>query len=182
MTQDRIVKIFHSKRKLIKGLIASIIFVLIGFWLLVYKPNTSNHVVNNPVVKYGAAITSILLFGFGIFYFATKLTDKKPGITIDDEGILDNSSAVAIGLIPWVDIKQFATVRVIKQEFLIIVVNNPDYYLAQQKNFLKKKGMEYNYNHYGSPLAISTNGLKCNVEELITILERKLSEYKSKVE
>ena len=81
----------------------------------------------------------------------------------------------------WTDIKQLATVKVIKQEFLIIVVNNPEHYIAKEANFLKKKGMEYNYKNYGSPLAISTNGLKCELTELITILESKLSEYKTVV-
>ena len=181
MKQDRIMEISLSKSKLTRGLVASIIFVLMGFWLLTYEPTESNPIFNYPFVKYVAAIASILFFGFGTFYFSRKLTDKKPGIVIDDEGITDNSSAVAVGLIPWSDIKQLAKAKVMKQEFIIIVVNNPEYYLSQQTSFLKKKGMKYNYNNYGSPLAISANGLKCNLKELTIILERKLSEYKSKV-
>jgi len=178
MTQNNKIEIPLSKGKLTKGLIASIIFVLIGLWLLIYHPTTSNPIFNNPLVKYGAAITSILFFGFAIFYFSFKLTDKNPGIVIDDNGILDNSSAVAVGFIPWATIKQFATAKVMKQEFLIIVVDNPELYINQQTNLFKKKGMQYNLNNYGSPLAISANGLKCNLTELTSILERKLVEQR----
>jgi hypothetical protein len=72
---------------------------------------------DNPFVKYGAAIAAILFFGFGIFYFLRKLIDKKPGLIIDDNGIIDNSSAVSVGLIPWSDIEHISTTNVMKQKF-----------------------------------------------------------------
>lgn len=180
MTKSEKIEISLRKTKLIKGLTASIVFVLIGLWLLIYKPTTSNTVFNNSLVKYGAAIASIIFFGFGIFYFAKKLTDKKPGIVIDSTGILDNSSAISVGLIPWPNIIQFLTAKVMKQQFLIIIVDNPNNYIDKQTNFIKKKAMEYNLKTYGSPLAISANGLKCNLPELMTILENQLLEHKNK--
>jgi len=178
MTDIEKIELLLSKTKLTKGLIASIVFVLIGLWLLVYQPTTSNSLVNNPFVKYGAAIACVIFFGFGIFYFAKKLSDKKPGIVIDNDGIHDNSSAVSVGFIPWSNILQFVTTKVMKQEFLIIIVDNPATYIDQQTNFIKKKGMEYNFKTYGSPLAISANGLKCSLSELMTILEKKLLQHK----
>lgn len=180
MTQEGTIEIPLSKGKIVKGLIASIVFVVIGCWLLIYQPESGNAMLNDPLVKYGAAIASILFFGFGIFYFSKKLLDKKPAITIDDKGIFDNSSAVAVGLIPWTDFKKLSIVKSMKHEFLIITVNNPTYYLNKQTNFLKKKGMEYNFKTYGSPLAISTNGLSCNTKGLKRIIENKFEAYKNK--
>ncbi len=174
MEKDDKIEIALSKSKLTKGLVASIVFVALGLWILIYKPTVSNAMFDNPFVKYGAAIASILFFGFAIFYYSFKLTDKKPGIVIDDNGILDNSSAVAVGLIPWKDIKQFATAKVMKQEFLIIIVYNPEFYISRQTNIFKKKGMQYNLNNYGSPLAISANGLKSSLTELTEILDKEL--------
>jgi hypothetical protein len=174
MKEDDKIEITLSKGKLIKGLIASIVFVVLGFWILIYKPTVSNAMFDNPFVKYGSAVACLLFFGFAIFYFSFKLTDKKPGIVVSNNGILDNSSAVAAGLIPWKDIKQFAIAKVMKQEFLIIVINNPEFYINKQTNIFKKKGMQYNLNNYGSPLAISAIGLKCSLNELIEILDKEL--------
>lgn len=182
MTEEKTIKIPLNKRKLVKGLIGSIIFVVIGFWLLIYQPETNNPIFDNPLVKYGAAIASILFFGFGIFYFSKKTLDKKPGITIDDKGIFDNSSVVSVGYIPWADFKKISIVKVMEQEYLIIGVNNPEYYLNKQTNFLKKKGMQYNYNNYGSPLAISMNKLTCDIKKLSRIIENKFLEYKNNPE
>lgn len=182
MTAESTIKIPLNKRKLVKGLIGSIIFVVLGCWLLIYQPETSNPFFDNPLIKYGAAIASILFFGFGIFYFSKKVLDKKPGITIDDKGIFDNSSAVSVGLIPWTDFIKTSIVMTMKHEYLVIGVNNPEFYLNKQTNFLKKKGMQYNFNNYGSPLAISTNGITCTIKELSSIIENKFSEYKSNLE
>jgi hypothetical protein len=130
ISKEKAINIPLSKGKLIKGLIGSIIFVLIGSWLLIYQPEIGNPIFDNPVVKYGASVASILFFGFGIIYFSIKITDKKPGIIIDDSGILDNSSAVSTGPIPWTDIERFSIVKVMKQEFLVIGVNNPEFYIS----------------------------------------------------
>jgi len=182
MGQSATIEISSSKGKLTKALVTSLAFVLIGCWLVIYQPAVRNPAFNNPAVKTAVGVATILFFGIGVIYFSRKLFDKSPGIVIDEKGILDNSSAAAAGFIPWSDIKQFATAKLMKQEFLIIVVNNPEHYLSKQTNFLKKKGMEYNNKNYGSPLAISANGLNCNLKELTSILESKLSEYKTYVE
>jgi hypothetical protein len=163
-----------SKSKLTKGLSGCILFVLASLWILLYQPAGSNPVFNNPLLKYGAAVSGILFFGWGIIYFSRKLADKKPGMIIDDEGLFDNSSAAAVGRIPWENITRVVTTQVMNQQFLIIVVNNPEHYINEQHNVIKKKGMIYNFKHYGSPIAITAGGLKCNLSELLEMLDAGL--------
>jgi hypothetical protein len=167
-------EIAMSKSKMTKMLTGSIAFVLIGLWLLIFQPTIGNPLFDNVIVKYGIAIAAILFFGYTLFFSIKKLADKKPGIVIDDSGIYDNSSAVSVGLIPWTDIRQISTVTVMRQEFVIIGVSNPEHYINKQPNFLKRKGMQYNYKNYGSPIAISANGLKCNVKDLVRLLEERI--------
>jgi hypothetical protein len=167
-----------SKGKLVKGLIASVAFVCIGAWLLLFRPESGNPVFNNPLVKYGAAILSIVFFGWAGFYFARKLRDRRPGLIIDRHGIVDNSSAVPLGLLPWQDIQAFKSIKVGRQQFIVIVVNNPEVYMARETSFIQKQGMKYNRKMYGSPLVMTANGLQTNTEELLDILNKKLSAYK----
>jgi hypothetical protein len=167
-----------SKSKLTKGLTGSVLFVLASGWILLYQPAVSNPIFNNPLVKYGAAISGILFFGSGIIYFSRKLADKKPGMIIDDEGIFDSAGAAAVGRIPWMNITRVVTAQIVNQQFLIIVVNNPEHYINEQHNVIKKKGMIYNFKHYGSPVAIAAGGLKCNLSELLEMLDAGLVAYR----
>ena len=175
MIHEQRIEIGLNKKKLKNGVITCISLGFLGLMIFIWSINNKYPIFNSQFVKYGAAVISICSFGFGTFYFLRKLIDKKPGILIDDKGILDNSSPVCVGLINWHDIKQFATATAMKQEFLIVEVNNPEYYINKQTNYLMKKGMASNYKHFGSPLAISASLLNCNLSELMAILEKRLS-------
>lgn len=173
MNPNKIVEIPLSKGKLIKGLSGSVIFVAVSIWILSIDQSNSRSMLSNPAVKYGVAITGIVFFGFLAGVFVFKLMDKKPGMVIDENGIIDNSGGLAAGFIPWTDIKAFTIAKVMKQQFLVIAVKNPEYYINNQKSVLKRKGMQYNLSNYGSPIAISTNTLKCNLPELMNMLEER---------
>jgi len=179
ITQDRI-EIALSRTKLRKGLMMSILFLLLGLWIVIFRPvKPENSPLRSPELVYGAAILSIAFALFGIFYFPKKMKDKRPGIVIDEEGVSDNSSAVSIGLIPWADVLQLKVIKVVRQEFLVLIVNNPESYISRQTNLIKKKGMQYNYRNYGSPLAISTGGLECTPDKLKEMVESRLAVYKT---
>ena len=180
MTGTDKIEIALSKSKLIKNLLGSLVFVIAGIWILIYQPETSNGLFNNPVLKYGAATGAVMLGGLGVIYFLKKLIDKRPGLVIDDNGVIDNASAVAAGFIPWNDIHHIEIAKVMRHEFLMFIVKNPNDYLARQTNMLKRKSMEMNFKHYGSPITISSHGLKCDLAELKAILENKLVAYRNK--
>src|SRR5687768_14342618 len=68
------------------------------------------------------SVLGTLLFGAGIIYGAVKLFDKRPGLVLDSEGIVDNSSAIAAGRIPWEEIVDIQTMSVSGQNFLSLIV------------------------------------------------------------
>lgn len=173
MHQRKVIEIPLSKGKLVKGLVTSIVFVAAGAWILLDESVTARGPLSVAGLRYLIGVAAIVVFAaLGILYLF-KLRDKKPGFVIDENGIIDNSGALAAGFVPWTDIQQFSTVKLMKQEFLVIEVRNPLYYIHQQKGILKKKGMQYNFKNYGSPIAISTNTLKCKLPELLTMLEER---------
>jgi hypothetical protein len=166
MIHEQKFEIGLNKKKFRNGFITSTCLAILG--LILFSST------NNQIVEYGAVFISVLFFSSGIFHFLRKLADKKPGILIDDKGIQDNSSVVSFGFINWNDVKKFTKATAFKQDFLVVEVNNPDYYIKKEANFLIKKGMRNNFKHYGSPLIISANLLNCNLDELIIILEKRV--------
>ena len=172
-----------SRGKLIKLLFFCTIFIVAGLWLAVYQPQTSNPILNSSILKYGVGMMGVLMGLIGVFAFLTKIFDTKAGITIDQTGLIENASTLSVGRIPWTDILDIRETTVqgsfsAKEKFIIIMVRNPDYYISKQKNAIRRKLMMLNAKKSGSPLYITTNGLKIRHTELKELLQRKLKEYR----
>ena len=156
------IEIPKSKTKLLLGIGASLIFVVVG----VYFFTTADHQTHfNPYEIKVTGITAVVFFGATCTYGIKKLSDKTIGIAIDDDGIFDNSNASSIGLIKWSDITAIKTESVRTTKFLLIYTTNPCHYLDKAKGF-KRMLMAGNNRIYGTPLSITSNTLKCDFDEL----------------
>lgn len=177
MDQPGQVTIKLNKSRLTVLLIGSIIFFIAGVWMLTGKPAAGNV---SPFFLKLTGIFAVIFFGAGFFFLWKKITDEKPGLIINNEGITDNSSGVSAGFIPWGDITGIKLVKVFNQRFLMLIVRNPDEYILKQANALKRKAMQMNLKNYGSPVGISSNTLQCRLEELKDMLDDKLISLKAK--
>jgi hypothetical protein len=178
MTQEQLIEIPLSKKKMILTLLGSIAFVGIGVWFLIAPPKISNPVFGDPTLLFIVGLASILFFGLVAVVVIRKLPDNKAGLTINEQGIIDNSSGVSAGLVLWSDIEEIRVSQVMSQKFLMFIVRNPQDYINRQTNPLKRKGMEMNYKSYGSPVSISANALQTNFDNLYDLLNKKLKEHK----
>ena len=160
-----------SKKKLIFLLVGSLVFVAAGIWFLVNPPNINNPVFGNPRFILIISIAAILFFGLMGFFIARKLPENKPGLIIDQEGLIDNSSALSPGQIPWSDIVNISVIEISRQKLILLDVKNPQDYIDRQSNGFKKKLMQINHNSYGTPISISANSLQIEFNELFGILE-----------
>lgn len=163
-----------SKKKLVKSLIGSIVFVIIGIWMLTTQPETSNPIFNDALIKNGAAILCVVFFGAMIFLFIGKLRDNKYGLTIDEKGFHDNSSATSVGTVLWEDIEGFMQIEVVRQKMIVVYVNNPDVYIERETKGWVKRTRKHNLSQYGSPIIISAHALNCSVQDLKKMLEKGL--------
>ena len=175
---QEIIEIPLSKKKLILTLTGAIAFVAIGCWFLIDPPQISNPVFGDPTLLFITGLVSIVFFGLVAVVAIRKLPDNKAGLTINDQGIIDNSSGVGAGLVLWSDIEEIRVSQVMNQKFMMFIVKNPQDYISRQTNTLKRKGMEMNYKSYGSPVSISANALKTDFDSLYSLLNKKLMEYK----
>ena len=159
-----------SKKKLSLMLIGSIAFVAIGLWFIINPPTISNPIFGNHIYLSVVGISSVLFFGICAIYIIAKLQDKKPGLIIDELGIIDNSSGVASGQILWTDIDSISVIEIYRQKIILLKVTNPQDYLDKQISGFKRKMMSLNFKMYGTPLSIASNGLTTSFEELLSII------------
>jgi hypothetical protein len=86
-----------SKSKLFLGIGGSILFVILGFFLITVIAGEQTPF--NPMLIKGVGILSVVFFTITGIYSVRKISDKKIGLTLDETGITDNSSGVSVGFI-----------------------------------------------------------------------------------
>ncbi len=168
-----------SKPKIILSLIGSLIFVSLGLWFSINPPTNDHWLFGNHTLFIITGLASVLFFGLVVVILVSKLSDKKPGLIISKQGIMDNSTGLAAGLIAWTDIQEIKISQITSQQkFLMLFVTNPENYLDNVSNPLKRMAMKLNHKLYGTPISISSNFIQTNFDDLHKLLIEKMNEYK----
>ena len=151
----------------------SILFVVLGFlpFLGVGLREYRKYV---PVFHDVIFIVVIIFFGFTALIYLKIILSTKPTLSISEKGICDN---VFFGLIEWENVAGFRKVRVQKQDYILILLENPEKYI-EKFNFFKQKWLNFNLKQYGTPVIIHTGNLKIDQEELLNIVRKEWTEYK----
>ncbi|MFF3923003.1 STM3941 family protein [Paenibacillus lactis] len=156
----------HIKPKVTKLLLGSLIFVALGIFMI-YAGAGDRQIV---LVIIGFLCT--LFFGALLVFFMRKLVQRKPALVINDEGIIDRSSYVSVGAIPWSEIKGMDIYQVMNERFIGIEVHHPEEILARLPGW-KQKLMRMNKGMTNATIHLSASGLSCNLNELFLTLYRR---------
>lgn len=164
-----------NKSKVALYLIGSLLLVLAGVFVF-YNclHGQGRYVLGSIELTYIIAILCFVFFGYASVIFLVKLFSDKPGIVINELGIIENATAVVNGLIPWKDIKSVELYKMQSQKFVLIYVHNPEEYIAKQKNVIKRKSMQANLKTHGTSIFINTNMLKVSDVELAIEIKKQL--------
>jgi hypothetical protein len=100
-------------------------------------------------------------------------------LTIDENGITDNTNATSIGLIEWDDITGIDRVEIASSKILIIKTDKPNKYIDRARNGISKRAMKANNKMYGSPISIISSSLKMKFNELENLIESELKRRKT---
>jgi len=167
-----------SRKKIILLILGSFVFVVLGVWILMLdeKSIQSQRIFISTTFMYGIGIVSIVFFGVTGFIGVKKIFDKKYGLIFNNTGVIDNSSGVSAGLIPWSEIIGVEIFELQKQKMLIIKVNDPQKYI-QRGGKIKQAINKANYKMCGSPIAISSNALKIKFPELLMYFNQYRKKY-----
>ncbi|TXH20526.1 MAG: hypothetical protein E6Q95_05520 [Chitinophagaceae bacterium] len=159
-----------NKKKTVQYLIGSLLFAIVGM-LMIAAPQYFTHSEDTRLTKI-IGYCCFVLFGLGTVLFGIKVFNKKPGLILNEDGIVDQTSAVSNGLIQWTDIKNVYAETVSDHPFIMIDVKNPQKYLEKQKNPIARRAMEINMQLYKTPIHINVNLLNTNAETLLQSIQK----------
>lgn len=178
MDDYRKLEIKFNKQNIILLLISSLILTTLGIWFAGNPSLFTSTIVPYDIVIVIFGVICTLFFGLMTLYNYKKLSDNSPGLIIDEEGIIDNSSGFSADKIPWRDVTQIRSIVIFKQPVIILELGNPNDYIEKERNLQKQKAMKTNLNMYGAPFGISVNRLKISTEELKSLLEKRLEDFR----
>lgn len=115
----------------------------------------------------------IPFFSFATLYALYRLLAPRPSVVLTAEGIVDNASATAVGLIHWYEIDQVAIHAVAGQRMLGITVRDLPA-LLERIDPLKRSAVQTNLRLGFPPVSIPQNMLAMPLEELLGLMEPRL--------
>lgn len=158
-----------SRAKLALMIAGSLLFVAAGVWFLLASDDGSFIASTSrfapPLFIHALGAAAILFGTAGVVWGIGKSRDTKPGLVLNAEGLVDNSSAVAAGFIPWSEVTGVGTFQVSSQRMLVISVADPGKYI-ERGGAVKRSLNRANANMCGSPIVISSNALRIPFDEL----------------
>jgi len=166
-----------SKSKGILMILGSFGFIAAGYWLFSMDAAAMKGApVDDPLFIHGVGIAGMVFFSLTGIVGIRKLFDKKPGLVLNSAGIIDNSSGLAAGFIPWSEITGAEIYEIRRQKMLIIKVRNPEEFI-QRGNVLQRAMVKINSRMCGSPIAITSNTLKIDFPGLLSTFEQYHRKY-----
>lgn len=175
------VEIPLSRSKLTLIILGAFSFVFFGAIFIIDPDRFVSPFLRSPEIVRIVGVASVLLFGVCGVFGIRKLFDKKVGLTVDEIGITDNTSASSVGLIKWDNITEIRTGQVMSTKFLLIFINNPQEILEKVSG-MKRKILGGNMKMYGTPISITATTLKYNFEDLNKLLTENLDDHRKKSE
>lgn len=172
------IEIYSSKKKAILTLVGSAAFVVLGIWLMLHAEELATY--RDPAFIRIIGLAAILFFGLGIFAGAKRMIRSEVGLIIDSTGLNVYPQRSRTDFIKWEDILGFEEIKIKSTRIQIIKVRDPQYWLEKEKSAIRKKLMEFNISHYGSPFNIAAAGLDIRAAELNDLLIRYFEKYGTK--
>jgi hypothetical protein len=170
--QHEKIEVKLGKEKSVLSLLGAAAFVAASFSMINYAHHELMPFDSALVI--GVGYIGIIFFGVAGIYIFFKLFDSRPGLTIDQSGIYDNSSAAAGHLIKWEIIRGLRVEQVMSTKLILIDIENPEQFMEQASG-LKRKLMQGTFRMYGTPVSLSSAGLQCNFDELHELLNERLA-------
>lgn len=163
-----------SKTKVALLIVGAVAFMAGSIWIWSIADTQARF---NPLLLKAVAVAGVFFFGLCAIYGCIKAFDARPGLIIDSEGIVDNSSAVAAGRILWHEVVGLKVSEMAGQRFITIEVVDPEKF-TKRGSLLGRMLNSANAKMTGSPINISSNSLRMKFDELFQLLTAALEKHK----
>ena len=167
-----------SLSKQVRVSIYSLFFVAVNIWLLTLDAASIAELqwFDSPTLVYAIGVLGLLLFGGLAVFNIRKLVNRRPGVVLSEAGLLDQSTGVSVGFIPWSDITGVDTYKSFNQRTLVVRVSDPQKYLTGGNalaRYLRRSTMKL----CGSPVTITSAVLKIRYDDLMAEIQTYLGRY-----
>lgn len=160
------VKIKLSKKKMYKSIVVLIIFLLICL-LFVFYPDTFTSVIfRSKYLIFLIGISGIIFSILYLYPIINKLYKLNIGLEINENGIINNTEYLNLGLIKWSDINNVRVKEFGKGRYLLLDLKNEEDYLNKLNSIVFKFYAKFNKVQYGTIVHIAHSTLECTFEEL----------------
>lgn len=169
-------EIYSSRKKAFWVLVISLLFVIGGVYMVLEAENFDHQ--SDLGVRI-AGVLGILFFGLGIFVAIGRIVRNKLILVIDSVGIDVNPEKSPSERIEWKNIEGFDVIGGKGAKIILIIVNNPGYWIEREQNPVRKKMMKFNLGYCGTPFSVSANATRSSHDELLKILNESRQKYRS---
>ncbi len=172
-------KLYTSKKKSFLLLIGSLLFVVWGIYAIITADELPYR--NSPLFTKTIGLLSVSFFSLGIYASIKQLFSKQLVLVVGKNGVNVNPSKSSTDYIEWKNLRFFTELKIARQKFIIVNVDNPEYWIEKEKNKVRKRLMKFNLKNYGSPFNLSANLTQLSHSELMKVLNEKFEEYRGEM-
>ena len=172
------VEIHLSKRKTVVMLLGALLFVAACCALY---PLADHHRFHSPAKVKLVAVAGVAFFGLVAVLVSIRIFDRRPALVIDSDGLMVHVPGIAGERVPWKEIRAITITTVSAQRMVTVVLKDPQKY-APRNNPLGLWMHNYSLKLTGSPINISTNTLRVNLDELHRLLSEAFERHKDSVD
>lgn len=163
------IKIPYSYFKVLLTFVISLLVILLGIAILLDEHGMTSIIFRSEIVNKTFAIFAILFFGILIIKIPKKLFDRRNGLIVTEEGIVDYSTLSSVGLIEWKDIKRIRKEKG-NSHILLVDTEDPLKYINKADCGIKRWLMKSNYKRFHTPIKIKSSSLIVTGSELEKII------------
>ncbi|MBC7864034.1 MAG: hypothetical protein IAF38_13745 [Bacteroidia bacterium] len=158
-----------------KGLITFgiILLLLVVAWILSYNDMLFNF-KSFYVVWIGGPLSALYL-SLQIW----SIIERKAALRVDEKGIWQRFEYGGGRFVAWQDIESFKLVKKRYGSILFILVNNPEFYLAQKMDRNKMAVAKYAMEKHGTPVSLGMGYYDESPEEVLEVFEQGLKKFKT---
>lgn len=174
---NEIVEIKLNKKGVFIVLLILFILVCSGIMFISYPSVfTSGLFRSRLLVIIGGIFCSLSVFLIPPYIF--MILSVKPGLEINNRGLINRSNWTGLGLLSWTDIVRIEKKTVGKGEYILIFLKNSEDYVSRIKNPIKLLNIIQYKIAYNTPVVINPKSLDCTFEELESAIREGFERYK----
>ena len=161
------IKIAQNQKKQFGLFLMAIIMVAASIFVFF----SDVEIIGGEIIGKIIGLVGILFFGFCLIFIAKRLFNPKDILIINENGIMDNSTAISLGFIAWSEIKSMYKKKMFTQEFLCIDILNYEERIKGML-FIKRLLIKANKKMGYSPISITLQSTKHTVDEVLEVINK----------